>query len=316
MDKQELRHADFRRVDLNLLVAFDAMMEERHVGKAAARVFLGQPAMSYALARLREALDDELFFRSGNKMEPTTLALELAPHVRAWLEEARSFLFARDEFSLANVKATIKVATVAGLESVLLPPLIADLAMNAPGIRIWTKQLQRDEILAALDAEEIDIAIGPGVTSLREWHCSESVGQSPFYCAYSPEQLALPEKITVDVLAALDHVALSWRGNVGSEIDQFFEARGLRRNIAVSAVSELAIMRLLTQFPMVSLQSSFTQALFSEHTGVVVRAVSEPTMLMDFLLFWHRRNDKQLAHVYVRKLIKELMLSEAANAVR
>lgn len=308
----ELRHADFRRIDLNLLVAFDALVQERHVGKAAARVFVGQPAMSHALARLREALGDELFVRSGNRMEPTALAQQLAPRVRAWLEEACGFLFGRDAVDLRRVQTTLRISTIDGLEPVLVPALMAELRASAPGIRIWTKQLESDELLPALDAQEIDIAIGVGHLPYREWHASEAVARSSFECVYSPEQLVLPDPVTLAALSDYEHVALSWRGASGSEFDRFFAQHGLQRRVAVSAVSQLAIIRILRQFPLVTVQSCLISSIYRDVAGIVVRPIASE-MALDVRMVWHRRNERDPAQAHVRQLVSRLLARQAAR---
>ena len=303
----EIRHGDFRRMDLNLLVGFDAMMLERHVGRTAARMFIGQPAMSHMLARLRESLEDELFVRTGNSMEPTPLALELAPQVREWLNEANQFIFLRQSNDLNSVKATVRISTIDGIEPVLLPALMTQLRSSAPGIRIWIKQLQRSETLPALDADEVDIALGIGQLPYKEWHSHDLISVSGFECVYSSQMLTLPKLITPQVLSQYEHVALSWRGETGSEIDQFFDDCGVQRNIAVSVVSQLAVMQVLRQFPLVSLQSSMVTSIYRSQPDLTVHPIEVPDLAMDVRLVWHRRNDQNLAHAHVRKLVKELL---------
>jgi len=313
MDNRDLRHGDFRRIDLNLLVVFDALMEERHVGKAAARVFIGQPAMSHALARLREALHDDMFVRSGNKMEPTALALELAPSVHAWLEEVNNFLFARVAFDLAKVKSTIKLGTLGGIESVLLPSLISTLRNIAPGIRIWTKILPRDAILPTLDSEEIDIAVGPSQLQFKEWHFRDTIYNSRMDCVYSKDQLDLPDEITVELLASLDHISLGWSGDSGSEVDRFFESRGLCRRVAINATCQLAVLRMLRQFPMVSLQTPLVTSSYYEVPSIVVRPVATEGLVLDACLIWHRRNDQHPTQTHLRRIIKEILSKSNAT---
>ena len=302
-----MKYANFRRMDLNLLVIFDALMTERHVGKAAARVFIGQPAMSHALSRLREALCDDVFVRSGNKMEPTALALELAPNVRHWLEDANDFLFARSNLELAQVDTTFRLATIGGLESALLPPLVAALRNVAPGIRIRTQLLQRDEILPALDTEEIDMAVGPSQLPFKEWHQNEAIYQSSIVCVYSTTQLTLPDLITAEVLAPLEHIAFNWRGGAGSEIDHYFASRGLNRNIVITCTSQLAIMQILRQFPMVSLQTELVTGAYHNTPGMMVRPVMADGLSLNASIIWHRRNEKQSTQLYLRNLIKSIL---------
>jgi LysR family transcriptional activator of mexEF-oprN operon len=307
VDTTSLRHADFRRIDLNLLVIFDALMEERHVGKAAARVFIGQPAMSHALSRLREALGDDVFVRSGARMEPTSRALELAPSVRKWLEEANDFLFVGSECDLTKVNTTVRIATVGGLESALLPPLFAALHKVAPGVRLWAQMLQRDEILPALDEEEIDLAVGPVQLPFKEWHHHESLFQSGIECVYCPKQITLPEIITAEVLAPLEHATLSWRGGSGSEVDHYFEARGLKRNIVVTSTNQLAVVKILTEFPMVSLQTALITDAYRGMPDIAVRPVIADGLALDVGTVWHRRNDKQPVQDAIRKIIRDIL---------
>ena len=117
MHNFDLPHSALRRIDLNLLVAFDALMQERHVSRAAQRLNLGQPAMSHALARLRELLHDPLFFRIGTQMEPTARAIELAPQIHTWLEQANQFLLQEPLFNPAQAQGTFSLSTPDGLEA-------------------------------------------------------------------------------------------------------------------------------------------------------------------------------------------------------
>lgn len=310
MEKHGLRYADFRRIDLNLLLVFDALMEERNVSKAATRLFTSQSAMSQALARLRDAMGDDMFIRSGSKMEPTARAMELAPCVRLWLEDANGFLFARKDYDLSKVKATVTIATIGGIESALLPPLMETLFKTAPGISIRTKMLQSNELLDAIDEEDIDIAIGPPDLPYKEWHCREPIYCTLLECVYSPERLNLPEKITLEVLAEQMHAALSWRASGGSMVDRFFEARGLRRNIVVTATCQLATLRLLRQFPLVSMQAPLVTSVFHEVPGIAVREVVVDELVFDVNLIWNRRDDKDPTQAYVRQILKDIFKAQ------
>ncbi|HYR24446.1 MAG TPA: LysR family transcriptional regulator, partial [Aquabacterium sp.] len=133
MHNIDINHGDFRRLDLNLLVALDALLLEGHVGRAADRLFIGQPAMSHALARLRTLFNDELLVRTGKGMEPTALAQTLGPRVRAWLNEGRDFL--REEpFDLARVQGVFRVSIPDALETLVMPALMPILRAQAPGL--------------------------------------------------------------------------------------------------------------------------------------------------------------------------------------
>ena len=145
--------------DLNLLVAFDALMQERSVTRAAKRVGLTQPAMSNALCRLRALLDDVLLVRSGSEMVPTERALELAGPVRESLEKLSGVLLPNN-FDPRKARREFHVATADLIEVAFLPVLLQRLATEAPlvDIRIYSLAggLPSDELAAG----KYDLAIG------------------------------------------------------------------------------------------------------------------------------------------------------------
>src|SRR5574343_893092 len=223
----DINYADFRRLDLNLLVAFDALMSERHVGHAADRLFIGQPAMSHALARLRTLFDDELFVRTGKRMEPTALALTLAPRIRTWLQEGADFLLREDSFDPAHATGLIRLSIPDGLEALILPPLMAVLRAEAPGVGMRVHPLALEHLTTALDDDEVDLALVAVDVPLRRWHQRAEWLRCGFNCIYDPRHVALPASPSLAALAACDHVVSSYRGDATSALDQLFAAHGL-----------------------------------------------------------------------------------------
>src|SRR5882672_9695476 len=146
---QVISERNLRSVDLNLLVAFDALMGERHVTRAAARNGLSQPAVSKALNRLRGLFDDPLFVRRDRGMEPTARALELAGPIHGALADISRTLTLPAAFEPATVKATVKIATIDLYHTKLLPSLVRQLRQQAPGVDLQVRandcsQLQID----------------------------------------------------------------------------------------------------------------------------------------------------------------------------
>ena len=305
MKAANFRHADFRRIDLNLLVAFDALMLERSVGRAAGRIFVGQPAMSHVLARLREALDDPLFVRTGNRMEPTAFARALAPRVRAWLEEATSFL-GGGAFDAASASGVLRIAIPDGIEALLLPPLLAQLATSAPGIVVRAHPAEVDQLLADLDAERIDLAVAELELPVRAWHQQEKLFESRFVSVHSRRRLALAARPTLAALAQQPHVAHSYRGQAASLVDAFFEARGLTRRVTAVSGSLLAIKGIVASAPMVSIQPEVLRTMFSDIPGVAIAPLDPDGLRIRIGLTWHRRDDGNPLHAYMRERIREL----------
>lgn len=146
------------RLDLNLLVVFDALMRERNVTRAARRVFLSQPAASHALNRLRDALGDPLFVRNGRDMTPTPRAEALAPVVRDLLAGLDEALHGAS-FTPANLDQTFRLALPDIAEWVLLPRLLPWLRREAPRARLALQDLDLDEFQAQMAKGELDVAL-------------------------------------------------------------------------------------------------------------------------------------------------------------
>ena len=127
---------DIRNVDLNLLVALDALLAERSVSRAAVRLHLSQPAASALLARLRELFGDPLLLRSARGMLPTQRALELLGPVRQVLDEIDAIVQPRAAFAPASAAHTFTLSASDYVEYALLPKLVDYLERKAPGVRL------------------------------------------------------------------------------------------------------------------------------------------------------------------------------------
>lgn len=305
-----MRHADFRRIDLNLLVAFDALMQEQHVGRAAARIFIGQPAMSHALARLREALNDPLIVRGGNRMEPTPLALELAPRIREWLEQASNFLFERGDHDLHKIERQVRIGLVDGFDALLLPPLVRMLQNRAPGIRIVSIPAVRDQTLESIDSEELDIAIWVGDVPLNEWHQHVLLTHTGYDCIYSRQQLNLPAHLTLQDIANYQHLAIGWRGNCGTIVDRVLLKQGLTRDVVATTSSQLTICSLLSSMPVLTLQPRIYTQVYERMRDLVVTPLSCDELIIPVHLVWHRRAEQDPAIIFVRQSIATIVQCE------
>jgi DNA-binding transcriptional LysR family regulator len=152
-----MNQIDLRRADLNLLVVFQALLAERHVGRAAKRLALTQSAASHALGRLRVLFGDPLFVRHPKGIEPTARALALAPAIADILNRARLVL-ASPAFD-PNTAASFTVATIDLTLPTIVVPLIEHLRRVAPAIDLRVVPLVREDVVAAFDRQEIDMAI-------------------------------------------------------------------------------------------------------------------------------------------------------------
>ena len=149
---------DIRRIDLNLLVALDALLEERSVTRAAKRLALTQPTVSAMLARLRKLFGDPLFVRKQRGIHPTPRALALAPVLKAWLSEAHS-LVAGERFDPATAQITASLSAHDYLQSTLIVPFIQKLRRLAPNAQLALRSAQGLDVTAMLADGALDLCI-------------------------------------------------------------------------------------------------------------------------------------------------------------
>ncbi len=150
---------DLRRVDLNLLIVFETLMHERSVTRAAEKLFLGQPAISAALARLRSLFDDPLFVRTGRSMEPTARAMEIAALLSPALDSISTAVSRAADFHPATSTAVFRIGLSDDVEFGLLPPLIKRLRAEAPGVVLVIRRTNYLLMPALLASGEISVGV-------------------------------------------------------------------------------------------------------------------------------------------------------------
>ena len=155
-----MTHSDLRKLDLNLLKAFDALMRHRSVSKAAAELGVGQSGMSQALSRLRRAFDDPLFTRSSEGMTPTKRAEEISGSVRAALETLAQIFEQAASFDPCGRQFQLTIGMSDFIEALLLPAIVRAFAETGANVVLRVAQIDLVDVLGEIDRGKIDIAIG------------------------------------------------------------------------------------------------------------------------------------------------------------
>ncbi len=150
---------DLRRIDFNLLIVFETLMHERSVTKTAEKLFLGQPAISAALVRLRALFNDELFVRTGRSMEPTSRALEIFSFLTPALDSISTALSTSQEFDPATATNIFRVGLSDDVEFSLLPMLLRRLRAEAPGVILVVRRVNYLLAPGMLSSGEISVAV-------------------------------------------------------------------------------------------------------------------------------------------------------------
>src|SRR3954447_6512051 len=223
---------DIRAVDLNLLKAFDALIRERAVTRAAARIGLSQPAMSGALGRLRRLFADELFVRNPSGMEPTARAREIAPLVATAIEHIEAALNLRTGFdpALSGVIFTAGMAEYA--EVALVERLAGAFAGRAPQARLRLTPLNGGDAAEQLDGGAIDVAVAH-LRALPTRFDSIVLLRDPFVLVARADHPCLKAPLSIEVYAALVPRLVSPRANASGAIDRMVMVFGRTRHISV-----------------------------------------------------------------------------------
>ena len=302
--------ADIRSLDIGMLRTFDALLAERSVSRAAARLFLSQSAVSSTLKRLREVFADPLFTRTAHGVEPTPRALILAPHVQAALNEIGRLLAAGQEFDPAQSDRIFHVHGSDNMSELILPALCSELSAIQSGIRIlWEPASYATPM--ALQRGDVDLGVLPRFTP-PEGLLSESLYEDNYVMVARHGLFDGP--VSLAEFCAAPQVILGYgRSTIEDLVDQAVARAKLRRysQIAVTSFSQIAAIVAATDhvaiFPvrvakryaptLATHALPFTLPQYSLHLCSHLRSESDPGMQWLRSVFRQRLQGQDLASV-------------------
>jgi DNA-binding transcriptional LysR family regulator len=231
--------------DLNLLRVLDALLRERNVSRAAERLSLSQPAVSNALSRLRELLDDPLLVRVGRAMQPTPRALSLEAPIRDALQQIEHTLNAGDFFNPTTSRQRFVIAVTDYVELICMPALMAHLANVAPGIQLAIRHLTPSLPAEALDDGEVDLVLGRFVDVPTRFHIRRWASET-LQVVVRREHPWVGEMLDLDSFLRLRHLWVHG-GQTRGMVDQWLEERGLSRDVVYTTPNYLQAAHIVAQ---------------------------------------------------------------------
>jgi DNA-binding transcriptional LysR family regulator len=295
---------DLRALDLNLLIAFDALMIERHVSRAADRVALSQPAMSNALSRLRAAVGDPILVRTSRGMEPTARALELHGPIHAALAEIQHALSTPTRFEPREAKHHFVIGASDYMEFLVVPRLVRILQDRAPSVDLSVRSLQLSQPEQALDSGEIDLAFGYFPNLPKRLHENHLFAER-LACAVRKDHPTVKSKLTLKQYVQLPHLFVSTRSRSGV-VDEALAKLGKARRIAVSVPHFLVAPFIIVESDVIMTVNS--RIAYTYARALPIRVMPPPLDLPDFpiSMVWHPRSDKEAAHSWLRARLVEV----------
>jgi len=225
-----MNRTDLRRLDLNLLVVFETLMHERSVTRAAERLFLGQPAISAALGRLRALFDDALFVRSGRSMEPTPRAQEIFALLSPALDSISNAVSRANAFDPATSEAVFRIGLSDDVEFALLPSMLKRIRVEAPNVTLVirrTNYLLLPEMLASGE-----ISVGVSYTEELPATAKRKVLRRSHGRLLRAD--SIPGPLSMDDYCARPHVIVSFAGDLQGSVEEALGALGRTRRVVLA----------------------------------------------------------------------------------
>lgn len=298
-------HFNLRSFDLNLLLAFDALMQESSVTRAASRLKLQQPAMSHALSSLRMLMNDDLFVRSGQTMQPTPRALALAAPVRDLLEGAQNVLLTRPTFDLGREERTFRVGLSAELEILLMPALIGRLRQEGPGVRVLARTVNRQQVGGLLDDGSIDLAVGC-FEQAAAWHSRRGLFDETHLCCFQPDLLKASVPISAAEYLTAPHALVSLKDSLFGCLEDALVRAGVRLNVVTAAPHFLTALTMASEAPLLTTLPARVVERYARPLGLAISPL--PIALEPFSvgLLWHARSNRDAASEWLRTEIASI----------
>jgi len=291
-------------VNLNLLVAFDALFEELSVTGAARRAGVTQPAMSNTLAQLRTLFGDPLFLRHRTGLTPTARAKQLAEPIRGGLRQLQTAL-AGQSFDPKTTQRRFVIAASDYVELVLLPSLLRRVSQEAPGVRLQLRPWGLHEAPPELARGEVDLMLG-FYGALPPHHHEQPLFGDEYVCVVRRGHPLVKKKLTLARYLQLSHVLVSSRADSPGSVDRALAAIGKQRTIGARVSHFLTVPVLVSQTDFVAALDRRVAEVFARPLGLAL--FPPPIKLPKGTIgqVWHDQQDSDPAQRWLRALIAEV----------
>lgn len=292
---------DLKQIDLNLLVILAALLEQRHVTRAAESLHMSQPAVSRALQRLRTTFSDPLLVKSVHGYDLTQRAEEIAPQLKALLTDL-STLINPTHFDPVSSNALIRFACLDLEGALFLPQILQRMRIQAPLMRLQVES-QPGNHFRLLQQGDVDFVISglapdKGHSEIRRIH----LARTRIVCLMDQHNPLAQQPLTLDAYVAASHGVVAMTGIGGAVMDKRLDRLGLKRRVIVHANSFLTIPEYLVGTDLIYALPELLARRLVSNQPLLIREL--PTELsgdqINFYLYWHQRYHSDPKHQWIR----------------
>lgn len=291
------------RIDLNLFTVFDAIYREGGITPASRRLHLSQPAVSHALGRLRELLNDPLFERRGHEMIPTPLARSLADSIASSLGNLEQMLQRVGQFEPGTAQRCFTIAARESHELAFLPALMKRIGNEASHIGIASVRIERRDLEEDLQSGEIDVAIDvalPLSSDVRR----ERIGAEPLVVLARADHPAVQGQLDIETYTSLSHILITGRRRGGGYEDSALARLGLSRHIKMRCQHHAAASQVVSSSELLATMTRSQAAIVNRATDNQLLPFPVEVPPLESFLYWHSNVDEDPASQWFRAQVQ------------
>lgn len=291
---------NIRDKDLNLLAVFVGISEELNLSRASTRLGLSQPALSHALARLREQFGDPLFVRGQRGLVATSRVSLLLPRVRALLAMAEDLYGPGETLDLANLNRKVVIASTAYFEARAVASFIKHAQTEAPGLQIETQSLSGGFPKRELELGEFDLAIAAYLDEVPTGFRIKTVYSDRFVCVCAKKNAYLKTKQAIADYLACRHLQIEVPPGVFAPVDRYLQGKKKRRDISLRIGNFLTPPSILAHNDyLLTCPQSLAES-YQEMYPLIITELPFWLVGIDTKMAWHEKNQRDPFHAWLR----------------
>ncbi|BBF69784.1 LysR family transcriptional regulator [Sphingomonas bisphenolicum] len=300
---------DIVRLDLNLLLLFDALQEDMNLSASARRLRISQPTASTSLQKLRAFFGDQLFVRTGRGMKPTPFAEKIAGPVRQSLDILRRDVVRRTQFDPATSDRVIRITTSDVGVMIFVPPLLDALRKVAPSMTVQVVPVPHDALEKALEQNEVDVAIGyfPDLTGPNIM--TQALFDHMFACLVSAHHATITGALSLEQFLAADHIVINEQGRSQELFERRLRELGLKRRVRLHLPHFMSVPQLVASSDMIA-TVPMSLGVWYQHAGIRVCPTPIESPLIQLRQFWHRRLNDDPMVIWLHRLLADLLIGK------